>query len=365
MKRTTLILSIAALGLLASACTPPNPGSSGLYLGKQANIHPVVTPKDKPVTWGSAPPIDEHYGGTLYEGTAAEMPDPRPALLPNGEEPLRMWVADPRNGKKGRPAIVWLHGGGFAVGIDSMFGLANGTAKEYAQRGYVGFSVEYRTDTTLKGKGSATQRPPSLCQWVQDHMDMEGQPEYESARDQCERNILAAQRDVQGAVRWIRAHAGSLGVDPTKIAVGGFSAGAVTSLNLAYRSEDVGGHRYFASDQLSVENSKVQAALSASGCYFTPEDGVNEIGPGDAPSSGIASKGDQAVSYACTAQTTVTARRAGLVAELTSYCNESTHGAALYRKYQTPTDEQWTTFLARHLKLYTGMRQPSTAPVCR
>jgi len=53
------------------------------------------------------------------------------------------------------------------------------------------------------------------------------------------------------------------------------------------------------------------------------------------------------------------------VAELTSYCNESTHAAALYRKYEAATDEQWTTFLARQLKLYTGMREATAKPVCR
>lgn len=130
-----------------------------------------MTPKDSGVTGGSAPPIDENYGGTLYAGTSAEIQDPRPALLPNGNEPLRFWVAEPNNGVKNRPAIIWLLGGGFAAGIDSMHGLANGTAREYAQRGYVGFSVEYRIDTTLIGTGQGGRRPPSLCQWVQDNVD--------------------------------------------------------------------------------------------------------------------------------------------------------------------------------------------------
>ena len=92
-----------------------------------------------------------------------------PALDAQGNEPLRLWLATPANTLTNRPAIVWLHGGGFAVGIDSMYGLANGTGKDYAKRGYVGFSVEYRTDTTLVANRGA--RPPSLCQWVQDHED--------------------------------------------------------------------------------------------------------------------------------------------------------------------------------------------------
>jgi len=61
----------------------------------------------------------------------------------------------------------------------------------------------------------------------------------------------------------------------------------------------------------------------------------------------------------------LTARSKGLVAELTSYCSENGHAAALYATHKEATDEQWTTFLARELKLYQGMRPPSSAPVCR
>ena len=366
-KRLGSVIALIALTLLVSACLPQNPGPTGLYRGKQADIQPVVTPKARPVTWGSAPPIDENYGGVLYEGTAIETEDPRPPLLTNGNEPLRLWVADPDNDRRDRPAIIWVHGGGFAVGIDSMHGLANGTGREYAQRGYVSFSVEYRIDTTLVGDGGATGRPPSLCQWVQDNEDdMASDPVWQARREQCKRNIITAQRDVQASVRWIRANAARFGIDPGKIAVGGFSAGASTAINLAYRSEDVGTQRYFTGDDLSVPRSRIQAALPASGCYRSPDDDLpTEIGAGDAPISGIASRLDGAVPYECTAATVLTARSKGLVAELTSYCSENGHAAALYATHKEATDEQWTTFLARELKLYQGMRPPSSAPVCR
>jgi len=357
---------MALVGALTAvaACVPSNPGPTGLYLGKQADIQPVVTPKDRPVTWGSAPPIDEHYGGTLYEGTAIETQDPRPPLLPDGDEPLRLWVADPDNGVTDRPAIIWVHGGGFAVGVDSMYGLANGTGKAYAQRGYVSFSAEYRIDTTLVGPDTATGRPSSLCQWVQDN-ENPGDPTWEARREQCKRNIIAAQRDIQGTVRWLRRHAGEFGIDPAKIAVGGFSAGAVTAANLAYRGEDVGTTPYFSGDRLSVRRSRPQAALGASGCLYSEDGGpLTAIDGGDVPLSFIHSKFDGAVPYACVAETVTTARAEGLVAELTSYCSERGHAAGLYADHKEATDEQWTTFLARELSLYRGMRPPSADPVC-
>jgi hypothetical protein len=193
----------------------------------------------------------------LYEGTSLEQPDPRPPLDAAGNEPLRLWVAMPDSTSNVRPAIVWLHGGGFAVGIDSMYGLANGTGGDHASRGYVGFSVEYRTDTTLIGEQEGDRRPPSLCQWVQDNEDP-ADPVWVQRRDQCR--------------------------------------------------------------------------------------------------SG-------AVPYACIAQTVTAARAAGGVAELTSDCDTGGHAAALYAANRAATDAQWTTFLARELRIYSRLRPPSADPV--
>ncbi|MGI8757345.1 MAG: alpha/beta hydrolase [Acidimicrobiales bacterium] len=361
MKTSALVAAVAAVAVVATACTPKDPGPTGLYRGKQANIHPVVTPEGRPVTWGSAPVIDEHYGGTLYAGTPRQQPDSRPALVAGGREPLRLWVADPKNGRTDRPAILWFHGGGFAVGIDSMYVLARGTAQEYAQRGYVGFSVEYRTDTTQVGTGTDAT---ALCQWVQDNVDRSSQV-WIDRKAQCERNIRAAGADALAAVRWVRAHASTYGIDPNKVAIGGSSAGAVIADLVAYQHEDVGTTSYFAGDDRSVAKSKVQASFGASGCLYGPDLGPpTTIGAGDSPTSGIHSEFDQAVPYDCAATMVRLARSKGLVAEMTSYCGQSGHAGKLYAANQAATDEQWTTFLTRQLGLYVGSRPPSAKPLC-
>lgn len=370
MKRLLVLVSLALVAPLvapmAAAAAPSDPGPASLYLGQQPDIHPVVTPEDQPITWGAAPPIDEHYGGTLYAGTSIEQPDPRPALDGNAKEPLRAWMADPADGRTGRPAIIWIHGGGFAVGIDSMWDLANHTAKEYAKRGYVGFSIEYRIDTTLIGS-SVAGRPPSLCQWVQDNRPPVGtdDPVWTARAAQCARNLLAAQHDALASVRWLRQHAAEYGVDPDRIAVAGFSAGAVTAANTAYQSDDVGDVTYFPGDSLSPAASKPAAAFGASGCVPTP-DGTppTTIGAGDAPFAMIQSINDGAVEYSCVRNTIAAARAAGLVAELTSYCAESGHAAGLYRVHPAATDLLWTNFLARELGLYSDLRPATTAGFC-
>jgi predicted esterase len=348
---------IGLVALLGAACIPPAPPPPAPYLDQVYGA--TVTPRSQAVTWGAAPPIDVNYGGTLYAGTGLEQPDPRPPLDADGNEPLRLWVAEPDSDSAVRPAIVWLHGGGFSVGLTSMYGLANGAGREYAERGYVGFSVEYRTDTTLVGPQQGSQRPPSLCQWVQDNEDP-NDPVWVQRRDQCRRNILAAQYDAQAAVRWIRAHAGTYRIDPNKVAVGGFSAGAVLAANLSYRGDDVGSVSYFPGDDRSVERSQVQAGFGASGCEYEPV----SIGTGDAPTSWIHSERDGAVPYSCIATTVTTARGLGLVAELTSYCDAGGHAQALYEANQAVTDAQWTTFLARELKIWSQLRDPSADPVC-
>jgi dienelactone hydrolase len=296
----------------------------------------------------------------LYAGTPRAIQDPRPPLLPGDLEPLRLWVADPDNGVQSRPAIIWLHGGGFAVGIDSMWGLANGVGRDYARRGYVGFSVEYRTDTTMIGDRS-------LCQWVQDFPDPDSSV-WLARRLQCARNIIAAQQDALAAVRWLRVHAADYDIDPNKIAVGGFSAGAVTASNLAYQWDDVGTVSYFPGDDRSANKSRVQAAIGASGCTYALDGGPpTTIGTGDAPISFIQAEFDGAVPYECVATTVNTARARGLVAELHSYCDQGGHAMDLYQnppEHKTATDEQWTTFLARELHIYSGMRAPSAEPTC-
>ena len=358
-------LAAMAVMVAATACVPKNPGPTGLYLGTQTSITPTVTPERDGIVWGAAPVIDPNYGRTLYRGTKFETPDPRPAATTTGDQPLRTWVAKPNNTVKKRPAILWFHGGGFAMGVGSSDDLARGEGAEYAKRGYVSFSFEYRIDTTLYGTTvPALGRPPSLCQWVQDNIDPED-PGWLARYAKCVANIDAAREDALAAVRWVRAHAADYDIDPNKIAIGGFSAGAVLASLVAYAPEEVGTTTYFTSDDRSVDSSRVQAAFGASGCFYTETfEPPTQMGAGDAPIALIASKNDPIVPYTCVTDTIAAARDAGLVAELTSYCNSSAHSKAIYNPNKTATDDAWTNFLARELGLYTDMRPPSAAPFC-
>ena len=106
-----------------------------------------------------------------------------------GERRLRLFVMTPPEHGPGdrRPAIVFYHGGGWVGGAPGQF---TEHAKYLSVRGMVTVQVEYRL---LARKSSD---PPGVC--------------------------IA---DAKSAMRWVRANAAKLGVDPDRIAAGGGSAG--------------------------------------------------------------------------------------------------------------------------------------------
>ncbi|WP_422932016.1 alpha/beta hydrolase family protein [Singulisphaera sp. PoT] len=108
---------------------------------------------------------------------------------------LRLWVVKPEGWKATdrRPAAVFFHGGGWVGGRPGQF---DTQARYLASRGMVCALVEYR----LLDKGEAEKEtPPVAC---------------------C--------RDAKSAMRWVRSHAGGLGIDPNRVAAGGGSAGGTS-----------------------------------------------------------------------------------------------------------------------------------------
>jgi predicted esterase len=250
-----------------------------------------------------------------------------PSLVTGSAVPLKLDIVEPAaDEQRRRPAIVWVHGGGFRAGTKAM---TMPMATDYARRGYVSFSIDYRLD------------PANRCQDVQDGR-VTDPAELEAERARCTAAIMAAQHDAQAAIRWVRAHASTYGVDPSKIAIAGFSAGAVTALHVAYRSDDPGDV-----GDADGTDSRVQAALSASGCNYEP----STIGSGDAPVFLLHADGDQAVPFACAQDVVARARKAGLVARTMFFSGEATHARALYAKYQARVDAAWTAFLVARLHL--------------
>jgi len=122
------------------------------------------------------------------------------------EEVLTLDVYLPDNNPPDYPmALIWFHGGGFARGNDKRQVYIKWLADEFAKRGYVGFSVDYRV----------RDNPAA---------DLPG-----TVRD--------AVSDARRAINWVIEHAEEYGADPQRLVLAGGSAGGVLVANLVHDPE--------------------------------------------------------------------------------------------------------------------------------
>jgi acetyl esterase/lipase len=104
-----------------------------------------------------------------------------------GETELKVWIFDPaEKSAKSLPAIVFFFGGGWTSGSPVQF---EQQSRHLAARGMIAIVADYRVKTRQDAK-------PADCV-----------------------------SDAKACVRWVRANAARLGIDPNRIAVGGGSAG--------------------------------------------------------------------------------------------------------------------------------------------
>jgi predicted esterase len=141
---------------------------------------------------------------------------------------LTLDVYDPATGPhKERPLLILLPGGGFRSNGTDKSQLA-GLATEVAKRGIVVACIDYRTFSGSTVMSAATVRTV----------------------------ILQGMQDAKAAVRFFRKDAATsdaYGIDPTRIVLGGHSAGAVDSGQAVYL------------DQLSKANAELRAIIQANG----------------------------------------------------------------------------------------------------
>jgi acetyl esterase/lipase len=198
-------------------------------------------------------------------------------------EQLKLDLYTPANDTAtNRPVVIWAHGGGFVTG-DKVSGGRN-WASEFARRGYVAASINYRMDED----GGQIRYP------------------IDAAENQ---RISWAVSDMKAAVRWFRANATTLGIDPARIAVAGASAGAVMALTTAATADDPG-------------DTGDHAGHSSAVCTAVSVSGATEPTLVDSTDAGaILFHGDQdtVVPYALATATRDAMAAAGLPTQLHSY----------------------------------------------
>lgn len=153
-----------------------------------------------------------------------------------------------------RPAVVLAFGGAFHRGTkgtarfeeDGASDSAMGDyCRAFAAAGYACLSIEYRLvpeDPALPdGIDQASLLPKAMLKdpvataridVVRGRM---GLPLLDDkSREQLWNTVFAASDDLASAVKFARGHAAQLGIDPDRIAIGGFSAGGMAAVNAAY-----------------------------------------------------------------------------------------------------------------------------------
>jgi acetyl esterase/lipase len=213
-----------------------------------------------------------------------------------------------------RPVVVWVHGGGFSGGDKTSPELVD-EATDLAQKGYVNVSIDYRL-------------APQGC--------------VGTVTQSCLTGIVQAMQDAQTAVRYLRAHTARFGIDPTRIAIGGSSAGAITALNVGYNAANPGpgpNQQY---------SSAVEAVQSLSGAAIGTTPGSD-----GAPAVLFHGTADPLVPYAWAKATVKEAHQAGLVAQLVTFPGD---GHVPYLQHRDEIVDTTTTFFYKRLDLAHAAR---------
>lgn len=164
-----------------------------------------------------------------------DFPDPANGCTP--AEPLFTDIFSPcEMAATPRPLVIFVHGGGFAAGNKADFWAQ---CDAFAQRGYTAATISYRLSIN----------PLTL------------------SRNSLIRAGYRAMQDAKCAVRYFKAHANEYNIDTAHIYLLGYSAGAVTVLNVAFARD--------------VEEKPAETGFDGScgywfGCPFCPDLGTLE-----------------------------------------------------------------------------------------
>jgi carboxylesterase type B len=252
MRRRRLFFAVAVLVVVAAACDFPNlvpPGAAPLRY-RDPIFTTVVKTAD--ITYGTA------VNGSNQTITLK----------------LDLYKPPSNDTITRRPAIVWVHGGSFSGGDKTSPELVD-ESNTFAKKGYVNASINYRLEPGGCSAGDVTQ--------------------------ECILAIQEAREDAQTAVRFLRTKAATYGIDPTRIAIGGSSAGAITALHVGYATSE-------------NPASAVRAAVSLSGANL-----LSAISAGDAPALLFHGTNDGLVPYQWAVNTVNSAHAANLDAFLETW----------------------------------------------
>jgi acetyl esterase/lipase len=189
-------LTLAAPQQASQAITAASPVDPLAHVNPQLRSALQQFPADMDISLETVHQIRKMPGMPLLPAPALQ-PVERHIPGPAGAPELRLWVVDPAPSEKNKPVLLHIHGGGFILPDPTLMPQIQAIATDCH---CVVVSVDYRL-------APETPYPGAL-------------------------------EDNYTALKWVHAHAAELGVDPTRIAVGGASAGGGHAAMLAIHARD-------------------------------------------------------------------------------------------------------------------------------
>lgn len=187
--------------------------------------------------------LPARYAEAMNKAYTREMPNPvfrlsDLAFLPEGRrERLDLYVQYRRDLKVRRPGVLFIHGGGFTGGDKAEYRSASVSA-DLARSGYVVVSCNY----VLGPKDKPGVWPQNIA-------------------------------DCRDAVRWMRANADALGLDPDRIAVAGGSAGGYLALMVGLSDDKTGP----GGDPAAKHSAKVSGVIDMYGVVNFSKHGKGQV----------------------------------------------------------------------------------------
>ena len=288
-RRAPTLLAVALM-LVMSGCSliPAPPGPAPLRYREE--VFSVVD-STVDLTYGSAPGLDataQDLRLDLYE--------------PHGDTAAK------------RPAVVLVHSGAFSFGIKDSAEIVD-LAGALGRRGIVSVSINYRLMAPAGCTGTNGTTPTCLAA------------------------ANAAQHDAQAAVRWLRANQTRYRIDADRIAMAGTSAGGITALLAAYRSDDPG------TSGNPTPSSTISAAISLSGGV---PGAAAYTSPGDAPALLFHGTADTIIPFGWSVETAVASLGAGIYVNLQPFPDA---GHVPYTQFRDRIVTQTVNFLYQQLHL--------------
>ena len=243
MVKKAIFLAILLMTLSLSGC---------LRDGRGSNDEPGITYEPGP------------YGVLTYEDIVyASGLAHTQSSIESTAVPLKLDVYCPDSNSTDRPVLMFIHGGGFTGGIKHKPEIVE-MGNYYASRGWVYVSIDYRTTEELGDIDDMSQQ-----EIIDYYAGIAPQEWIEHTFDGAESNkqiqqsiaMYAAQRDSKAALRWIVANADTYSIDVDEIAVGGASAGSITTIALGISDE--GDFR----DEISIDEDPTLATTNLNETY--------------------------------------------------------------------------------------------------